>query len=83
MDSIRFNFYLRRNNGDEMHASRSDTAGEAENATGLRRMFENGGHLGAFEIVPGVRARGLLRQLQEQARHEAFSQDYTSDHEIV
>jgi len=45
-------------------------------------MFENGRHLGAFAIVPGVRARGLLRQLQEQARHEAFSQDYTPDHKI-
>jgi hypothetical protein len=49
----------------------------------MQGMFGDGGRLGALEAVPHVRACGVLRQLEEQARHEAFSPGASSNHSIV
>jgi hypothetical protein len=35
-------------------------------------MPENGGHLGAFAAMHGMRARRVLRFVEEQARNQAF-----------
>jgi hypothetical protein len=50
---------------------------------GMQGMFGDEGHLGAFAAVPDLRACGMLRQLEEQARHEAFSSDASSNHSLV
>jgi len=47
------------------------------------RNARDGGHLGAPSPVPGVRARRMLRQLEEQARHQAFQEDRASDHHLA
>jgi hypothetical protein len=49
----------------------------------MQGMFGDGGRLGAFEALLDVRARGVLRQLEEQARHEAFSPGASSNYSIV
>jgi len=45
-------------------------------------MFEDEGPLGSFEDVLDLRARRVLRLLQEQARHETFSRDQPSHHPL-
>src|SRR5271170_3008447 len=54
----------RRNHGFSLHTPESDQKRKAERE-GLRGMFENGRHLGAFADVPGMRARRLLRFVEE------------------
>src|SRR5438876_901082 len=49
----------------------------------LRGMPRCGRHLGASSPLPGVRARRLLRRLEEQARHQAFQEDRASDHHLA
>src|SRR6266849_81007 len=49
----------------------------------LRGMPRCRRHLGPSSPVPGVRARRLLRQLEEQARHQAFKEDRASDHHLA
>src|SRR6267154_5139955 len=49
----------------------------------LRGMPRLRRHLGASSPVPGMRARRLLRQLEEQARHQAFQEDRASDHHLA
>jgi len=39
--------------------------------------------MGPPETLPELRSGGLLRFIKEQARHQALSQDLTSDYQIV
>jgi hypothetical protein len=59
---------------------RTHQTGEENEAAfeGLRRVPENGRQLGPFAVVPGVRARGMLRFFEEQTRYKAFSRFETS-----
>lgn len=50
---------------ENLYTSGSDSEREAGHTQWVRGMFEDGRHLGAPEIVPGVRARGLLRLVEE------------------
>src|SRR5207253_9376963 len=45
-------------------------------------MSQDGGHLGASAAVRELRARRLLRLLQEQARHQTCARNRTSDHQV-
>src|SRR5947209_18676129 len=44
----------------------------------LRRVREDGRFVGAPAAVPDLRARGLLRFVEEQTRHQAFPPGETS-----
>src|SRR5689334_14051667 len=46
-------------------------------------MPRHGGHVGAPSAVPHLRARRLLRRLEEQARHEAFPLEPSSDRDLA
>src|ERR1035441_4932166 len=59
-----------------LQASRSDQ-GQAYEQEGMRRLPQNGRHLGAPPALSDVRARRMLRLLQEQARHQALPRDET------
>jgi hypothetical protein len=69
----------RRKYGYNLHAFKSDQEGEAERER-LRRVPENGRHLGPSAHVPGMRACGLLRFFEEHACHETFSRYETPGH---
>jgi hypothetical protein len=69
--------FFRRNYGGTLFACQFDQTDKHDNAC-LRGLREDGGHVGAFAAVPGVRERGVLRFIEEQARDEAFSRDETS-----
>ena len=45
-------------------------------------MRENRRYVGDFAHLPRMRACGMLRQFQKQARHETFPSDEASDHAI-
>src|SRR6267378_2376799 len=49
----------------------------------LRGMPRGRRHLGTSSTMPGVRARRMLRQLEEQARQQAFQEDRASDHHLA
>ncbi len=51
--------------------------------TRLRGLSQDRGHLGSSEALPKLRSRWLLRFIKEQARHQALSQNLTSDHQVV
>ena len=65
-----------------MHAPESDSQCDTKR-TRLRGLSQDRGHLGSSEALPELRSRGLLRFIKEQARHQALSQDLTSDHQVV
>src|SRR5712691_583779 len=46
-------------------------------------MPQDGRHLGASAAVPHLRARRLLRRIEEQARHQALSRDEAPDHHLA
>src|SRR5262245_17537939 len=48
----------------------------------LRRVPQDGRHLGAPAPVPHLRARRLLRRLEKQARHEALPRHAAPDHHV-
>ncbi len=50
---------------ESLHTFGSDSGREAGHTQRLRGMFEDGRHLGASTVVPGVRACGLLRFVEE------------------
>src|SRR5687768_2871441 len=68
-------------NGREMQASGCSPSGNAQRE-GLRRLPEDRRFLGPPALVHDLRARRLLRQFEEQARHETFPRHHPSDHEI-
>src|SRR6266568_1034462 len=71
----------RRQADENMHAHGSDQEYEATRSC-LRRVHENGRHLGASEVVHDVWSRGLLRFVKEQACDEAFSRCEAPDREV-
>jgi hypothetical protein len=60
-----------------MFTSEPDQSDDYKDAC-VRRVREDGGSLGAFAAVHGVRERGLLRLIEEQACDETFSRDEAS-----
>jgi len=60
-------------NGSTMHARCNDQKGCEAAHEGLRRVPENGRHVGAPEDVSRVRARRLLRLVEEPSRARTFS----------
>src|SRR5690242_18316577 len=67
---------------ERMHAYQSDSRGAAAHAR-LRGMPEDGRQLGAPAPMPHLRPRGLLRFIEKQARHQAFSLVQAPDYQIV
>ena len=65
-----------------VYASESDQESDAA-YEGLRRMFEDGRHVGSFATVSRVRSRWVLRFIEEQARYETLSSNEAPDHEVV
>jgi hypothetical protein len=68
-----------REYGYNLYASTPDQERKAKWER-LRRVPENGRHLGASANVPRMWARGLLRFFEEQTCHETFSLCETPDH---
>src|SRR5579863_10324574 len=66
-----------------MYASGPYPQRSAAHAAGLRGVPEDGRHLGPPAPVTRVRARRLLRQLQEQARHQALPRHQPPHHPVV
>src|SRR3989475_8801773 len=64
-----------------LHASRSDSKPPAEEQ-GLRGVSQDGGHLGAPAALRELRARRLLRLVQEQARDETCARNRTSGRQV-
>src|SRR5215471_4818843 len=64
-----------------MHASRVDSQGQTQRE-GLRGMPEDGRLVGPPASVPELRARRLLRLVQEQARHDTLPRDSTSHRSV-
>jgi hypothetical protein len=50
---------------ENLYTSGSDSEREAAHTQRMRRVLEDGRHLGASAIVPGVRVCGLLRLVEE------------------
>src|SRR6266853_164370 len=65
-----------------MHSSEFRKDSRAQHRR-LRGMPRHGRQLGASSPVPAVRACGLLRRLEEQARLQAFQEDRASDHDFA
>src|ERR1039458_875825 len=59
-----------------MQPSRSDKD-QADDQEGMRRLSQNGRHLGAPQALFVLRTRRMLRLLQEQARHQSLPRDET------
>src|ERR1700751_3729528 len=68
---------------ENLYTFGSGSGCEAADAQRMRRVLEDGRHLGASAILPGVRARGLLRFVEEQACYETLPSDEAPDHEVV
>src|SRR5271156_2469290 len=76
----------RKLNGGEyehMYSSETNSRGNASDPSGVRGVFEDGRHLGSLAALFGVRARGVLRFVQEQTCDETFSRHEACDHEVV
>jgi hypothetical protein len=69
-------------NGNRSMSARQGNQESAAKCKWLRGMFEIGRHVGPSANVPDLRPRWMLRFLQEQACHQAFSPDETSHHTI-
>src|SRR5450631_4417103 len=63
--------------------SRSDQPAHASEVSRLCRMPGDGGLVGAPAPVHAVRKRGLLRRLEESARHETFSRHPAPDYALA
>jgi hypothetical protein len=68
--------------GDGVRTPETNSESCAERQ-GMQGMFGDGGRLGASEAVSDLRACGMLRQFEEQACYEAFSQGASSNYSIV
>src|SRR2546428_1608415 len=72
----------KRDGQDNLHSPERNPEG-ASQWEGVQRMLGDGRHLGSSPALSELRPRGMLRLLQEQARHSAFSRVASSHHSVV